>query len=80
MPDAHTTIITTIRGLLDRRGAVDVEVRPEADFFDDLELDSLEVAELSAVLEEELGNDPYSSGHTPRTVAEVAAFYTVVSG
>ena len=38
-------------------------------------LDSLETAELSAVLEDELGRDPFSEGQTPQTVGEIVAFY-----
>lgn len=45
-------------------------------FGDGLELDSLEAAELSAMLEDELGSDPFSSGDTmPETVGEVLAHY-----
>lgn len=41
-----------------------------------LELDSLEAAELSAVLEDEFGSDPFSAGdQLPETVGEVLAFY-----
>jgi acyl carrier protein len=38
-------------------------------------LDSLETAELSAVLEDELGGDPFSTGTMPQTVGEIVAFY-----
>ena len=45
-------------------------------FGEGLELDSLEVAELSATLEDELGTDPFSGGDTePQTIGEVLAFY-----
>lgn len=41
-----------------------------------LELDSLEAAELSAVLEDEFGSDPFSTSDVlPETVGEVLAFY-----
>lgn len=43
---------------------------------DGLELDSLEAAELSAMLEDAYGTDPFSAGATmPATVADVLAFY-----
>ncbi|MFS3126833.1 phosphopantetheine-binding protein [Nocardioides sp. Bht2] len=43
---------------------------------DGLELDSLEAAELSAMLEDAYGSDPFSVGATmPETVADVLAFY-----
>lgn len=38
-------------------------------------LDSLETAELSAILEDELGADPFGEGQMPQTVGEVIAFY-----
>lgn len=41
-----------------------------------LGLDSLEAAELSATLEDELGSDPFSTGDAmPQTVGEILAFY-----
>jgi acyl carrier protein len=45
-----------------------------------LELDSLEVAELSSRLEDELGSDPFSAAQAtgdemPETVGAVLAFY-----
>ncbi|HEY1237546.1 MAG TPA: phosphopantetheine-binding protein [Solirubrobacterales bacterium] len=49
-----------------------------------LELDSLQAAELSALLEDEFGSDPFSSAlaageDMPETVGEVVAFYGVTS-
>jgi acyl carrier protein len=41
-----------------------------------LGLDSLEAAELSAMLEDELGTDPFSSGgDIPERVGDILAFY-----
>ena len=43
---------------------------------DGLGLDSLEAAELSAMLEDELGSDPFSAGgDLPESVGDVLAFY-----
>ena len=42
-------------------------------------LDSLETAELSAVLEDTFGTDPYSAGEMPQTVGEILAFYDSVA-
>ena len=43
---------------------------------DGLGLDSLEAAELSAVLEDELGSDPFSAGgEMPETIGDILAFY-----
>lgn len=44
-------------------------------FSDGLALDSLEVAELAALLEDDFGTDPYTAGETPETIGQVVAFY-----
>jgi len=75
-PKVETVVFGTIRLLLERRGALGVEVTPDARIQEDLDLDSLEVAELSATLEDELGQDPYTEGLVPRTVGEILGFYT----
>ena len=47
---------------------------------DGLGLDSLEAAELSAMLEDELGSDPFSAGgDLPERVGDVVAFYAAVT-
>ena len=44
-----------------------------------LGLDSLEAAELSALLEDDFGSDPFSAGgDLPETVGDVLAFYVGV--
>jgi acyl carrier protein len=81
LPDANTTspaetiIRDTITTLLEQRGATGIEVRAESTLTGDLGLDSLELAELSAVLEDEIGHDPFSEGIVPETVAELVAYY-----
>jgi acyl carrier protein len=75
MPDAEKTVLKTIRSLLRRRDGADVDVRLDAQLYEDLMLDSLDVAEISSVLEDDLGTDPYSNGLVPRTVGEVIDFY-----
>jgi acyl carrier protein len=72
--DVQDTIFSALRSLLDRRQH-DAVVTLESSLYEDLELDSLEVAEFSAVLEDDLGRDPYSEGLVPQTVGEVVAFY-----
>jgi acyl carrier protein len=43
---------------------------------DGLGLDSLEAAELSAMLEDEFGSDPFSAGgEMPERVGDIVAFY-----
>jgi acyl carrier protein len=47
---------------------------------DGLGLDSLEAAELSAMLEDEFGSDPFSAGgDLPERVGDVVAFYAAVT-
>ena len=47
---------------------------------DGLELDSLEAAELSAMLEDAFGVDPFSAAEEmPQTVGDILAFYEVSS-
>jgi acyl carrier protein len=81
LPDAETTVPVeviirdTIQRLLEQRGASGVEVRSESTLTADLGLDSLELAELSAVLEDEVGYDPFSEGIVPDTVGELVAYY-----
>lgn len=40
-------------------------------------LDSLETAELSAVLEDEYGTDPFSGDGLPQTVGDILTYYGV---
>jgi acyl carrier protein len=47
---------------------------------DGLELDSLEAAELSAMLEDAFGTDPFSAADDiPQSVGDIMAFYEVSS-
>ena len=47
---------------------------------DGLQLDSLEAAELSAMLEDTFGTDPFSGAdQLPETVGDVIAFYEVAA-
>jgi acyl carrier protein len=52
------------------------EITLETELFGaDLAMDSLETAELSAILEDEFGSDPYSEGELPVTVGEIVDFF-----
>ncbi len=74
MADAEKTVFKALKTLMrGKKGAKDVTL--DANLYDDLKLDSLEAAELSVVLEDALGVDPYTEGEQPRTVAEVVEFY-----
>lgn len=76
-PDA---VVAIVQSLVDRLDRGEVKVTLETFLFSDEEgnglgLDSLEAAELSALLEDEHGNDPFSEGELPETVQEIVDFY-----
>lgn len=75
MPEAEPFIIETIRKLIEARGSVPPEITSASVLSTDLDLDSLELAELSVTLEDQLGKDPYSEGIVPNTVGELTAYY-----
>ena len=75
MPDPRTTILDSIRLLLQRRAAENGPIQMDDDLFEDVGLDSLEIAELSAMLEDDLGTDPWSAGLVPQTVGDVVGYY-----
>ncbi len=62
-------------------------VKPEAPaleldtplYADGVGLDSLEAAELSATLEDELGSDPFTADEMPQTLRDILAFYAEVA-
>lgn len=74
-PGAEKTILDVIRELLARRGAVGIEIRHESKLAEELGLDSLELSELSAALEDDLGRDPYTEGLVPETVGDLVNYY-----
>lgn len=66
-------IISTIRK---HQGFPDETIELESALYDDgIGLDSLCVAELSAMLEKAYGKDPYTSKVLPQTVADIVNFY-----
>lgn len=74
--DPAAFVVDSIKMLMARREELrGSEVTLSAHLHDDLELDSLELAELSVLLEDNLGRDPYSEGIVPNTVGEIVAFY-----
>ena len=67
----------TIVSFLERVGKVKA-LSPDTPLFaegDGLGLDSLETAELSALLEDNHGTDPFQMEEMPQTVGEIFAFY-----
>lgn len=77
MDDVQGQIIAIIAGLLERADKGDVAVALDTQLHGDegLGLDSLETAELSALLEDEFGSDPFGADLMPETIGEIVAFY-----
>jgi acyl carrier protein len=75
MAKSEQAVVGALRSLLQRRKGSAAAVNIDSDLYGDLGLDSLDVAEFSAVLEDNLGRDPYSEGIVPRTVGDVIEFY-----
>ena len=69
-------IIQMIKTILENQPMAETEVLLSSELYDDgIGLDSLCVAELSAMLEKSYGRDPYTSGNMPRTVEDIVTFY-----
>ena len=65
----------TIRGFLRKQQKSD-EIEADTRLFaDGIGLDSLQTAELSVMLEDELGRDPFAEGELPQSVGEILDFY-----
>ncbi len=75
MADAEKSVLKALTSVMRSRKKKVVDLSLDSNLYDDLKLDSLDVAELSVVLEDDLGSDPYSEGAEPKTVAEVIEFY-----
>ena len=70
--DAASTVRSFVSRVKKRKKAVELDVSL---YSEGIGLDSLDVAELSAVLEDEFGKDPFSNGLMPETIEEIVAFY-----
>jgi acyl carrier protein len=76
MQAAREDIVDTIRSFLSRRKNSRAEFDLDTPLYGDgLGLDSLDAAELSALLEDRHGSDPFSAGDAPATVGDVVGFY-----
>jgi acyl carrier protein len=79
MHETKDGIVAEIQALLTRRPA-----SPPGDpideqtplFTEGLDLDSLETAELSALLEVRFGRDPFTDGQVPQTIGEILDYYS----
>lgn len=69
-------VIDMIKTILKHQAMRETEVELSSELYDDgIGLDSLCVAELSAMLEKAYGSDPYTSNVMPRTVGDIVSFY-----
>jgi acyl carrier protein len=71
-PDVERTIRSFLANV---NKSVDTLTPELALFADGIGLDSLETAELSAILEDEFGRDPFSTETMPQTVGDIVNFY-----
>lgn len=73
---SRSDVRQTVVGYLARVGRLpDGPVGDVSLFSEGLGLDSLEIAELSAVLHDAHGADPFMSGRMPRTLDEIVESY-----
>jgi acyl carrier protein len=75
MSNSRTAAEETLTRFLARANKVAELAADLSLFADGIGLDSLETAELSSMLEDELGRDPFSEGLLPQTVGELLDFY-----
>jgi acyl carrier protein len=69
-------IIEIIKTIRKHQGFHNDEFQLDSALYDTgIGLDSLCVAELSAILEKNYGRDPYTSGSIPQTVRDIINFY-----
>lgn len=80
MSTASADIEQTVATFLTRVKKLRDDFTPDMPLYaDGVGLDSLETAELSALLEDNHGSDPFSSGTMPQTLREILGFYGVVA-
>jgi acyl carrier protein len=76
MIDKRNQVEGTVRSFLTRTKKRNRSIQLDTSLYSEgLGLDSLETAELSAVLEDELGSDPFTNGEMPRTIGDLVDFY-----
>lgn len=69
-------VMAVIRKFLASRQLDSPDLGPSTELYHEgLGLESLDAAELSALLEENFGTDPYSQGELPETIGDIVRFY-----
>jgi acyl carrier protein len=80
MSATRADVEQTVRSFLERaQKPADVLADDTPLYSDGIGLDSLETAELSAVLEDTYGSDPFQGESMPQTVGDILAFYDAVA-
>lgn len=69
-------VLAAIQSILELRSGDQTALDGTSNLYDDLAMDSLEIAQLAALLEDEFGSDPYAAGFLPQTIGEIVHFYT----
>ena len=77
---ARAEVEGTIQSFLERVGKLKELTGETPLFAEGLGLDSLETAELSALLEDTHGSDPFQMEEMPQTVGDIFAFYEGAAG
>jgi acyl carrier protein len=75
--DDEQAVVSTVRGVLKRLKKRDKTIDLDTSLYSEgIGLDSLQTAELSAALEDELGDDPFSNGaELPETIGDIVSYY-----
>ena len=73
---ARNRVINVIKQVVEHKG-VSIPTINDATLLHNngIGLDSLDTAELSVLLEQEFGQDPYSRGVFPQTVGDIVTYY-----
>jgi len=72
----HQMAEQTVRGFVARAKPEAPELELDTPLYaDGVGLDSLEAAELSALLEDVVGSDPFTSDEMPQTLRDILGFY-----
>ena len=72
----HAEIVGVIKDCMERAGLPDAPVERDTGLYaEGIGFDSLATAELSAVLEDEFGSDPFLEADMPQTVGDILDFY-----
>jgi len=80
MSATRADVEQTVRSFLERaQKPSDVLTADTPLYADGVGLDSLETAELSAVLEDTYGSDPFQGETMPQTVGDILSFYDAVA-